>query len=37
MEADEIVDGGDGAEEDDVYAHEHQQPRHGPRAVRHLC
>jgi hypothetical protein len=37
MEADEVVDGRDGAKEDDVDAHEHQQPRHGASAVRHLC
>lgn len=36
VEADEVVDGGDGVEEDEIDAHEHQQPRHRPRAVRHL-
>ena len=37
VEADEVVDGGDGADEDEVDAHEHQQPRHRPRSVRHLA
>ena len=37
VEADEVVDGGDGVDEDEVDAHEHQQPRHRPRSVRHLA
>jgi hypothetical protein len=36
-EADEVVDGSDGVEEREVGAHEHQQPRHRPRSVRHLA
>lgn len=37
VEADEVVDGGDGVEEREVDAHEHQQPRHRARSVRHLA
>lgn len=36
VEADEVVDGRDGVEEREVDAHEHQQPRHRARSVRHL-
>jgi hypothetical protein len=35
VEADEVVDGGDGVEEHQVDSREQQQPRHRPRAVRH--
>jgi hypothetical protein len=37
VEADEVVDGADGVEEREVDAHEHQQPRHRARSVRHLA
>lgn len=35
VEADEVVDGGDGVEEHQVDSREQQQPRHRPRVVRH--
>jgi hypothetical protein len=37
VEADEVVDVGDGADENEVDTHEDEQPRHRPSSVWHLA